>query len=164
MIWLCWASSPRGKPTRAIFPKQPGITRPSCRRLLKDDRIRGKPVFVIEVSPKTGNAAGVEHARVWVEKISSQVVKVEMTGMPFEGYESVLRELIQYNIGVKFAATYTYGVEKKGLAFPSEVKVRVNYPYPGFTPAVFNIEKIRTDLKYDKYKFFTVETDGAVRK
>ena len=133
-------------------------------RLPKDDRIKGKAVFVIEVIPKAGNAAGVEYAKVWIEKASSQVVKVEMTGMPFEGYEGVLGELIQYNIGAKFAATYTYGIEKKGLAFPSEVKVRVNYPYPGFTPEVYSIEKIRTDLKYDKYKFFTVETDGAVRK
>jgi len=133
-------------------------------RLLKDARIRGKDACVIEVVPKAGNAAGVEYARAWVEKEGGQVLKIEMTGLPYEGYESVLNELIQYNARAKFAATYSYTVEKKNLAFPSEAKIRVNYARSGVTPARFWIERIRTDMRYDKYKFFTVETEGAVKK
>jgi TonB family protein len=133
-------------------------------RLLKDDRIKGKEAWVIEVVPKAGNAAGVEHAKVWAEKKSGQVLKAEMEGFPYEGYESVLGELIQYNARAKFNATYSYSVEKKGLAFPSEAKIRVNYAYPGVTPERFVIERIRTDLKYDKYKFFTVETKEEIKK
>jgi len=133
-------------------------------KLLKGDTVKEKEVWVIEVVPKAGNAAGVEYAKAWVEKKSGQVVKAEVTGLPYEGYESVLSELIQYNALAKFAATYFYSVEKMGLAFPSEAKIRVNYAYPGITPERFTIERIRTDLKYDKYKFFTVETDGAVKK
>lgn len=133
-------------------------------RILKSEAIKGRPTVVIEVMPKPGNAAGVEHAKVWVEKKSSQVLKIEITGLPFEGYESVLGELIQYNTKAKFVATYSYLFEKNGLAFPSEARIRVSYPYPGITPEAFIIEKIRTDMKYDKYKFFTVETEGAVKK
>ncbi len=133
-------------------------------QLLKGDTVKGKEVWVIEVVPNAGNAAGVEYAKAWVEKKSGQVVKAEMTGLPYEGYESVLSELIQYNARAKFAATYSYSVEKKGLAFPSEARIRVNYAFPGITPEAFTIERIRTDLKYDKYKFFTVETEGAVKK
>jgi hypothetical protein len=133
-------------------------------RLLKDDKIKGKEACVIEVVPKAGNAAGVEYAKAWVEKDGGQVVKIEMTGLPFEGYEGVLNELIQYNARAKFVATYSYSVEKKSLAFPSEAKIRVNYARPGVTPERFWIERIRTDMKYDNYKFFTVETEGAVRK
>lgn len=133
-------------------------------RILKSEAIKGRPTIVIEVVPKPGNAAGVEHAKVWVEKKSSQVLKVEITGLPFEGYESVLRELIQYNTKAKFVATYSYLFEKNGLAFPSEARIRVSYPYPGIAPEAFIIEKIRTDMKYDKYKFFTVEAEGAVKK
>ena len=133
-------------------------------RLLKDDKVRGAHTHLIEVIPKAGNAAGVEYAKVWVEKKNSCVLKIEMAGIPFEGYESILDELIRYNIRCKFVATYAYEVEKKGLAFPSELKVRVNYPYPGITPEAFAIERIRTDVKYDRYKFFTVEAEGAVKK
>jgi TonB family protein len=132
--------------------------------LLKDDRIKGKEACMIEVRPKAGNAAGVEYAKVWVERKGGQVMKVEMTGLPYEGYESILNELIQYNARAKFVATYSYSVEKKGLAFPSEAKIRVNFARPGVTPERFWIERIRTDMKYDKYKFFTVETEGAVKK
>jgi TonB family protein len=133
-------------------------------RILKGDRIKGREVWVIEAVPKAGNAAGVEHAKIWVEKKGEQVVKVEMTGLPFEGYESVLGELVQYNAKAKFVATYAYSVEKKGLAFPGEAKIRVNHAYPGITPERFAIERIRTDLKYDKYRFFTVETESAVKR
>ena len=133
-------------------------------RLLKDDRFKGKETWVIEVVPKAGNAAGVEHAKVWVEKKGSQVVKAEIMGLPYEGYESIIKELVKYNTKAKFVATYSYGVEKKGLAFPSEAKIRVNYPFPGLTPEAFIIERIRTDLKYDKYKFFTVETKEEIKK
>jgi TonB family protein len=133
-------------------------------KLLKGDTVKGKEVWVIEVVPKAGNAAGVEYAKAWVEKKIGQVVKAEMTGLPYEGYESVITELIQYNAPAKFAATYSYSVEKNGLAFPSEARIRVNYAFPGITPERFTIERIRTDLKYDKYKFFTVETEGTVKK
>lgn len=133
-------------------------------RLLDEEKIQGKDAYFIEAIPKAGDAAGVEYARIWVEKKNSHVLRIEITGVPIEGYESVLGELIQYNIKTKFVTTYTYQVEKKGLAFPSGVTIRVNYPFPGMTPELYNIEKIRTDIKYDKYKFFTVETDGAVKK
>lgn len=133
-------------------------------RLLKSDRIKGKESWVIEVVPKAGNAAGLEHAKVWAEKTSGRVLKAEIAGLPYEGYEEVLKELVQFNARARFVATYSYSVEKKGLAFPSEAKIRVNYAYPGVTPERFSIERIRTDLKYDKYKFFTVETEGALKK
>ena len=133
-------------------------------RLLDVEKVKGKDAYLIEGIPKTGDAAGVEYARIWADKKTFRVLKIEITGAPFEGYESVLRELIQYNIRAKFITTYAYYVDKKGLAFPSGVTIRVNYPYPGIEPETYNIEKIRTDIKYDKYKFFTVEADGAVKK
>jgi protein TonB len=133
-------------------------------RLLDEEKIKGKDAYLIEAIPKAGDAAGVEYARIWVEKNNFHVLRIEITGVPIEGYEGVLRELIQYNIKTKFVTTYSYLVEKKGLAFPSGATIRVNYPFPKMTPELYNIEKIKTDIKYDKYKFFTVETDGAVKK
>jgi TonB family protein len=133
-------------------------------RLLEEEKVRGKDTYLIEAIPKAGDAAGVEYARIWVEKKSFHVLKIEITGVPIEGYESVLGELIQYNIKAKFVTTYAYQVEKKGIAFPSSVRIRVNYPMQGLEIESYIVEKISTDLKYDKYKFFTVETEGAVKK
>jgi hypothetical protein len=84
--------------------------------------------------------------------------------VPIEGYESVLRELIQYNIKAKFVTTYEYHVVKRGIAFPSSVRIHVNYPMQGLEIESYIVGKISTDLKYDKYKFFMVETEGAVKK
>jgi protein TonB len=133
-------------------------------RLLKEEKIRGNDTYLIEAISKTGDAAGVEYAKIWVEKKNFHVLKIEITGVPIGGYESVLRELIQYNIKAKFVTTYEYQVVKRGIAFPSSVRIRVNYPMQGLEIESYIVEKISTDLKYDKYKFFTVETEGAVKK
>jgi hypothetical protein len=55
-------------------------------------------------------------------------------------------------------------VEKKGIAFPSSVALRVKYPFPGMEPQAYISEKISTDMRYDKYKFFIVDTESVIRK
>jgi periplasmic protein TonB len=131
-------------------------------RLLKEEKVTGKDAYVIEAVPKSGDAGGIESGKIWVEKKDFSVLKIANMGVPLEGYERVLREIIQYNLKPRFITTYSYKVEKKGLAFPSSAAIRVDYPRLPST--YFYTEKIRTDVKYDKYKFFTVETEGAVKK
>lgn len=131
-------------------------------RLLKEEKLKGKDFFLIEALPKTGDAGGIERGKVWVEKKNCRILKVEITGVPLEGYESVLREIVQYNLTPKFLTTYFYQIEKKGLAFPSSAEIRVDYP--SSLSAYSYVKKIQTDIKYDKYKFFTVETEGSVKK
>jgi len=133
-------------------------------RVLKEDKINGKRAFVIEAVPKLGEAGGIEYGKIWVEKEDFKVLRMEVTGLPLEGYESVLKELAQYNLKSKFATTFQYRIEKKGVAFPSNVSIRVNYPFPGLEPVAYIVEKIRTDITYEKYKFFAVETKGDLKK
>jgi len=133
-------------------------------RLLGAKTISGKKAYIIGATSKTGGAAGIEQAQIWLEEKNGRVLKVEITGVPVEGYESVLRELIQYNVTARCITTYEYEIEKKGMAFPSSVRVRVYYPMPGLEVETFIVGKISTDIKYDKYKFFTVETESGIRK
>jgi TonB family protein len=131
-------------------------------RLLKEEKAQGRDAYVIEAIPKTGDAGGIEFGKVWVERKNFHVLKIETTGVPLEGYESVLEEVIQYNLKPRFITTYAYQVENKGLAFPSSATIRVDYPRSPST--YFHIEKLRTTVKYDKYKFFTVETESGIKK
>ena len=131
-------------------------------RLVKTDTIRGQAAFVIEARPKIGDPGGIESGKVWIGRRDFSVLRIETTGVPLDGYERVLEELIRYNLKPKFVTEYSYGIAKNGLAFPSRAEIRVDYP-AWDSPGSY-VEKIRTSVKYDKYKFFTVETESAIRK
>ena len=133
-------------------------------RILQEEKVHGKDSYVIEATPKLGDAGGIEYGKIWVRKKNFQVLKIEISGVPLEGYESVLKELTQYNLKAKFITTFLYKVEKKGIAFPSSVALRVKYPFPGMEPQAYISEKISTDMRYDKYKFFIVDTESDIRK
>jgi TonB family protein len=131
-------------------------------RILKEQKVKGKRAYVIEALPKSGDAGGIEYGKIWVEKKSFQILKIEIEGVPLEGYESVLKETTGYNMKPKFTTTYLYQVEKKGLMFPSHLTIRVGYPSPG--PSDLYLKKIKTDVNYDKYQFFTVEVNHNIIK
>jgi hypothetical protein len=130
-------------------------------RLLDDDRIRGKNAFVVEAVPKFGNADGVLSAKFWLEKDNFRILKSEVVGVPIDGYEDVLKDCLFLNIEPEFVTTHEYRVEKNGVLFPESSKVRVEYR--GLTRGR-PFSKLMTDLTYEKYKFFTVETGHQVIK
>jgi TonB family protein len=131
-------------------------------KLLKDDRINGKDSYMVEAKPKSGDAGGIEHARIWVEKKTYRIIKIENSGIPIEGYESLLKEVTVFNIKPVFITTYSFEAEKKGLAFPSSLTIRADYPSPFGPDSV--IEKLHTVIQYSDYKFFSIETRTDLEK
>jgi TonB family protein len=129
-------------------------------KILEEEKVHGKKAFVIEAVPKSGDADGVRSAKVWVDKESFQILKSEIEGIPLEGYEDVLKDSVLLNIEPLFLTTHEYRVEKKGVLFPERTTVRVEYRglYPGGRP----VSKLKTDMTYRKFKFFTVETDHKI--
>ena len=131
-------------------------------RILKEKKFKGKKAYVIEALPKSGGAGGIEYGKIWVEKKSFQILKIEIKGVPLEGYQSVLEETTQYSLKYKFTTTYLYKVEKNGLMFPSSLTIRVGYRRPGSLD-IYK-KKIKTDVNYDKYQFFTVDWKHKIKK
>jgi len=132
-------------------------------RLLKRETVKGKKAYVIEALPKSGDAGGMEYGKIWVDQSNFQILKIEIESIPLEGYESILKEITRYGMKPKFTTTYLYQVEKKGILFPRSSTIRVGYPYPGEAGA-FYLKKIKTDVDYEKYRFFTVETEHQIIK
>lgn len=130
--------------------------------LLQEDRINGKTAYVIEAQPISGDAGGTEYARIWVEKEHYRILKIENTGIPIDGYEGLLKEAAEYNIKPAFITTYLYEKESNGLAFPSRLTIRADYPSPFGNDAV--VEKLRTTIRYSDYKYFYVETETDIEK
>jgi TonB family protein len=130
-------------------------------RLLKEESIHGKKAHLVEALPRSENDDSIWSARIWVDKNSFQILKCEIEGVPIDGYEDVLNDCAILNIKPTFLITHEYRHEKDGILFPFRSKVRVAYPGIDFRGP---IEKIKIDFGYDKYKFFTVQTDAEVIK
>jgi len=130
-------------------------------RIIEEDKIHGKNACVIEALPKSLNEECIWSAKIWVDMKSFQILKCEIEGIPIDGYEDVLNDCAILNIKPIFLTTHEYRVEKNGILFPSRSKVRVAYPGIDFRGP---IDKIKIIMAYDKYKFFTVDTESQIIK
>ncbi len=120
-------------------------------------------LYEIEAVPVSRYAGGIEYSRIWVDRQNFQVLKMEVKGIPLEGYNEVLEETTEHNVKPEFITTYSYKMEKEGLLFPSHVKVLVRYPsHPDET--TFYKTKIKTNINYDDYQFFAVKTESNFDK
>jgi TonB family protein len=132
-------------------------------RIISRAALQGRNAAVIEAIPKSGNSRGVEYAKIWVDSENFQILRSEVQGVPIEGYDDVLKDSVQFRVRPYLLTTHTYEFEKNGIRFPSESIIRVEYPRHGeFTKD--RTLKLKIDMKYDKYQFFSVTTDGEVKK
>ena len=129
--------------------------------LIGEEKVQGKKTFVIEAMPKSGNEDGIWSAKIWLDKESYQILKNEIEGVPIDGYEDVLDDCAILNIKPIFAMTHEYRTEKNGVLFPFRSKIHAAYPGVDYRGPV---EKMAISLAYEKYKFFTVETDTRIIK
>lgn len=150
--------SPMFAPLRVLAPDKQERFNYS---LIETGKIHGKKACVIEAMPKYGNEDGIWSARIWIDLESFQVHKCDIEGIPIDGYDEVLNDCAILNIEPIFLTTHEYRREKNGILFPSRSSVRAAYPGIDYRGA---IDKIRIDLDYDNYKFFTVETDQEIKK
>ena len=54
---------------------------------------------VIEAIPLDKNSSFIESAKIWLEKDKGTVLKIEIGGIPFEGYDDVWREAAAFALG-----------------------------------------------------------------
>ena len=120
-------------------------------------------LYEIEAAPVSRYAGGIDYVRIWVDRQSYQILRMEIKGIPLEGYNEVLEETTENNVKPEFITVYSYKMEKEELLFPYKVKVLVRYPsHPDET--TFYRTKIKTNINYDDYKFFSVKTESDFDK
>ena len=130
-------------------------------RIIGEERVHGKDASVIEATPKPEYEDAIWTAKFWIDKKSYQTLKSEVEGVPIDAYEEVLDDCVNLNIRPIFVTTHEYGTEKNGIMYPSRSKVHT--AYPGIDNRG-SVKKLGISLIYDKYKFFTVETEPRIIK
>jgi TonB family protein len=131
-------------------------------RFVGEETIEGKPAAVIEAVARPGAVTGTPAAKIWIERESFRILQCETQGLPIEGYESVFAEASKIGISPVSTMTTTFGEAKNGVLFPSRVSLRINYPVNVW--GIGKRTKIETDIRYDKYKFFSVDTENKIIK
>lgn len=128
-------------------------------RLLRQEKLRGRTVAVIEATARSGATSRIPAAKIWMDPESSQILRCETRSLPVEGYEFVFDEAAQIGLSPLGTMTADYEEEKNGVLFPSRVALLIEYLVPQW--GVGKRIRIDTQIRYDKYKFFTVDTEHA---
>lgn len=131
-------------------------------RLTGEGKVQGRECDIVEAIPKRGNEEGIELARVWIDKKDYRIRKIEIEGVPVEGFEEVLADCVQLSIHPRFVATNEYGTDYKGVLLPSRTAVRIEYLVPRSLGGT--VLKTTIDMKYSKYRYFGVKTESQIIK
>jgi protein TonB len=128
-------------------------------KIADEERIEGRKAYVIEAKPKRGRGRDIKGGKIWVDKATFRILKVEVQTAFLAGYEQDLEECPRYYLTPHFTATHFYGVEKNGILFPSLSEIRVEYT--GLVRPQKDT-KAKIEIHYENYRFFTVETENRI--
>jgi TonB family protein len=129
-------------------------------RFAGEETIGGKPAAMIEAVARPGAVTETPAAKIWIDRESFRILKCETEGLPVEGYDTVLAEASKIGIIPKSVMTTIFGEAKNGVLFPTRISLRIDYPVNVW--GIGKRAKIETDIRYDKYKFFTVDTENKI--
>jgi len=128
----------------------------------EDDKNLGKHCRVIEIKAREKQNVQIRKATVWIEKNSARVVQAEIECGKTAIDERILTECRQFYLVPHMTATYEYDADIKGILFPSRSKIILDYSQLG--PRNKRDTKMKLVISYDKYRFFTVNTEQKIIK
>ena len=148
---------PISVPTRLLAP---GFRDEHNYSFGEDDKIMRKNCRTIELKARKRRGVEIQKATLWIEKNSGRVVQAEIECDASAIDERILAERRQYYLVPHMTATYEYDDEHKGILFPSRSEIVLDYSQLGRTNT--RKTKMSLDIRYDNYRFFTVETEPRI--
>jgi hypothetical protein len=124
-------------------------------RLIKEDKIDRRKAYVIEVSPHGKIQDNPNYGKLWIDKEEFSVLKIEIEQESLIGFEAIEREAQRQSVEPIITSIHYYGVEKKGIRFPSKTVFKETYG----DYLREKTTKSKVDIEYIDYKFFIVEVD-----
>jgi hypothetical protein len=125
-------------------------------RIIRGDKIRGEQVLVVEVVPKPGGQQGHLFGTIWLRQKDAGILKIEWNPASIDNYQGVEDIAKRLGLTPSLLATSEYAFEKNGIRFPSRYTLKEIYRR-GQSGARY--QRSETDVIYDQYKFFVVETE-----
>lgn len=129
-------------------------------KILKEEKFKGDKTVVIEAVLKPEHTFHHLSGKVWVRKSDFSILKIEWLQQSIRGYERVEETAEELRAKPHLTLIAEYGFEKNGIRFPSKYSLDEDYLLRGMR----RFKQSKTDVVYDDYKFFIVETDHVIKK
>ena len=129
-------------------------------KFVKEAKLKGLKVYIIEAIPKKNIEEQPNYGKIWVDQKDFSVVKIEMHQESLQGFEAFSGTLDDSGVKPDFKTVHFYEIEKNGIRFPSRTEFEESYKGKR-TPKFKRSEVL---IKYDQYRFFTVETTVKYKK
>jgi hypothetical protein len=127
--------------------------------VVKETTLKKQPVIIIQAAPKPGSAGDVLYGKIWVRKSDAGILRIEWQPESMGNYEGIEEMARELGMKPRLSFVSEYDFEKNGIRFPSRYEIEEAYSSKWRSPLV----RSKTDVTYDAYKFFTVETGVAIR-
>lgn len=122
-------------------------------RILREEKVGEERAVVIEALPKPGVQSEHLVGTIWLKSEDAGVLKIEWDPSSIANYTGVEEAAKRFQMDPKIVLTSEYAFEKNGIRFPSRYTVKEIY-----VSGRRRFQRSQTEVIYDEYKFFTVET------
>jgi hypothetical protein len=122
-------------------------------KIVKEKKLKGEKVIVIEAVPKYGLKLNQLSGKIWVRKSDFSILKIEWNQQAIENYEKIEELAKKLRAKPLITLVSEYAFEKKGIRFPSSYSIKEVYIVRGGRRFV----RSRKTVTYKDYKFFIVE-------
>lgn len=119
-----------------------------------EDKIGREPAVIIEAVPKPGVTVDHLFGKIWVRSTDAGILKIQWNPKSIGNYAQVEEIGRGFKMTPAVLLTSEYAFEKNGIRFPSRYSIKELYVRPNGA----RYQRSETDVKYDRYKFFMVET------
>lgn len=120
---------------------------------LGEDRVLRRDAYLLRSRPKIESEAAQSYGRIWVDKESFAILKIEREPESTEGFAELKEKAASKALWPVLSIVHEFGIEKNGVRFPSRTEYRESYA-GNFIP---KFEYSRATIDYSNYKFFIVE-------
>lgn len=129
-------------------------------RIVKEEKFKGDKAVVLEVVLKPEYTFHHLSGKIWVRKNDFCILKIQWFQHSIKGYENVEKRAEELKAEPHLTLLAEYGFEKNGIRFPSKYSLDETYIIRGSR----RFQRSKTVVLYDDYKFFTVETEHAIKR
>jgi len=126
--------------------------------ILGTEKIVRRPAIVIKASPNEVTTENYCFGRIWIDEKDSSILRIEWEPESIANYKETVASPIG-DLKRKITWTVMYGIVKNGIRFPSAQSIREVFVTMNGKEHV----KYEAEYVYDRYKFFTVETDVQIK-
>jgi len=126
--------------------------------LLGDEKIIGRLTSIIEARPIRPIPGRPNYGKLWIDKLDGSVLKMQVEAESLEGYERIQEAYFDRGVKPLLSVEILFELKKKDLRYPTQILINEAY----YDPERGRTNVMQLIAEYDRYKFFTVETDEHI--